>query len=314
MSGGQHPLADGLPESWAVEWGEDRYGSFMSFAVGNVLQRMRWVPEGKFLMGSPNEETGRYGDEGPQHQVHFRQGFWLADTPCTQALWQVVTGENPSKFKSPGRPVERVSWNDCRAFVDRLNIILPGLEVRLPTEAEWEYACRACSPCATWLGEVPILGENNAPRLDTIAWYGGNSGHGFELAKGRDSSGWSEKQYPHIRAGTRPVGRKLPNPFGLYDMLGNVDEWCEDWFGQYDLFSAGVRTPPLSGTDRVVRGGSYSGLARFIRAAGRCSCPPDNQHASIGLRLARGDWPSPVPLDIATMPRTFSFATSIRSR
>ena len=102
---GPHPLADGLPEPWAVEWGEDWYGPFMGFAVGTVWQRLRWVPPGKFMMGSPEGEAGRYDDEG-QHEVELRSGLWLADTPVTQALWRAVMGNNPSRFVSSDRPVE----------------------------------------------------------------------------------------------------------------------------------------------------------------------------------------------------------------
>ena len=109
---GRHPLADGLPEPWAAAWGEDRFGPFMSFAIAEVVQRTRWVPPGRFLMGSPEEEAERDAAEGPQHEVELRRGFWLADAPCTQALWQAVMGENPSRFVSADRPVEQVSWID----------------------------------------------------------------------------------------------------------------------------------------------------------------------------------------------------------
>jgi formylglycine-generating enzyme required for sulfatase activity len=260
------PLVNGLPEPWAVEWGEDRFGLFMSFAVNDVAQRMRWVPPGTFLMGSPESEAGREDDE-VQHQVVLQQGFWLGETPVTQALWEAVMDNNPSLFCSPQRPVENVSWHDCRTFIARLNTLVPGLGARLPFETEWEYACRGGTTGATWVGELDIRGANHAPILDAIAWYGGNSGQGFELPNVWNSSGWAEKQYPHTRAGTRPVRGKLQNPLGLYDMLGNVYEWCEDWYGPYDAISLVDPCGPAAGSERIMRGGSwYSDRAAYARA------------------------------------------------
>jgi formylglycine-generating enzyme required for sulfatase activity len=263
----------------------------MSFAVGAVVQRMRWVPPGRFVMGSPVGEPGRFDDERP-HVVVLRQGLWLADTPCTQALWQAVMGDNPSEFVSPDRPVENVSWNDCQAFLGELNRLVPGLEARLPTEAEWEHACRGGTTGATWAGHLDILGDNNAPALDAIAWYGGNSGVEFELGAGRSSSRWPDRQHPHTRAGTRPVGRKLPNPLGLFDILGNVYEWCEDWYGLFDDIPAVDPRGPRTGSYRVLRGGSWYSTARLVRAANRLAYVPGDSEAYLGLRLARGQAPS----------------------
>ena len=163
MTPSLHPLADGLPEPWAAEWGEDRFGPFMSFAVGGVVQRMRWIPPGTFLMGSPEGEAGRYDDEGPQHEVELRHGLWLGETPCTQALWQAVMGGNPSSFVHEDRPVEQVSWDDCQSFLGRLDALVPGIEARLPTEAEWEYACRGGTTSATW-AETSTSAAANATR------------------------------------------------------------------------------------------------------------------------------------------------------
>ena len=143
---------------------------------------MRWIKPGTFWMGSPEDEPGR-DDNEIRHQVTLSKGFWLADTPCTQALWQAVMGHNPSRFEDPKRPVENVSWNDTQSFFQKLNTEF-GISMSLPTEAQWEYACRAGTTEATYAGPIRILGENNAPILDEIAWYGGNSGHGFELKNG----------------------------------------------------------------------------------------------------------------------------------
>ena len=192
-----HPLANGCPPDWASGWGQDRYGVFVEFTWLEVTQRLRWISPGRFRMGSPEDEPGRYDDEGPRHQVTLTQGFWLFDTPCTQALWEAVMGKNPSRFQSPTRPVEQVSWDDVQQFLDQTNAKIPDLNLVLPSEAQWEYACRAGTETAIYTGELAILGENNAPALDPIAWYGGNSGVEFDLENGYDSSGWPEKQYPH---------------------------------------------------------------------------------------------------------------------
>ena len=287
------PLANGLPARWAVEWGEDLHGRFVAFAVGEVVQRLRWIPPGRFVMGSPEGEAGRDDDER-QHRVAITRGYWLGETPVTQALWQAVMGENPSEFQSLERPVESVSWDDCQAFLRRLDRAVAGLAPRLPTEAEREYACRGGTRTATWAGDLVIRGDNDAPILDGIAWYGGNSGQDFELVNGYDSSGWSNKQYPHTKAGTHPVRGKRANPFGLYDMLGNVCEWCEDWYSPYAGGNGEDDLPlldprgPTTGSRRVIRGGSWILQARLVRSADRDWDPPGVRDSGLGLRLARG--------------------------
>ena len=229
-----HPLATGCPPDWASGWGQDRYGVFVEFTLQEITQRLRWIPPGRFWMGSPEDEPGRFDNEGPRHQVTLTEGYWLFDTPCTQSLWEAVMGNNPSRFQGPNRPVERVSWDDAQTFLSNINERIPGLNLVLPSEAQWEYACRAGTETAIYTGELAISGKNNAPALDPIAWYGGNSGVDFDLADGEDSSGWVGKQYPHTRAGTHPVKLKRANPWGLYDMLGNVWEWCQDhWHNDY---------------------------------------------------------------------------------
>ena len=282
-----HPLVNQNSPSWASEWGEDTWGVFASFRVGDVLQKMRWVPAGTFWMGSPENEAGRDDDE-TRHLVTLQKGFWLADTPCTQELWQEVMGKNPSYFVSPQRPVEQVSWEDTQEFFEALEERLPSFRARLPTEAEWEHACRAGRETATWKGDLEILGENNAPLLDSIGWYGGNSMQNFELEKGYNSSGWKELQYPGGNAGTHPVGQKTPNPWGLYDMLGNVFEWCEDWFGLIPSTPATDPGGAERGSGRVIRGGSWFSDARYVRAACRSGGGPGLRGFYLGFRLARG--------------------------
>jgi len=262
------PLQDGMPDAWAVEWGEDRHGLFMSFAVGEVVQKLRWIPPGRFMMGSSESEAGRYKNEGPQHEVRLTEGFWLGETPCTQALWQAVMGENPSHFVGPDLPVERVSWKDCQEFFNRLNQRVPELQARLPSEAEWEYACRGGTTTATWVGDLTLGNDNRAPELEKIAWYYANSGRT-----------------------THPVRTKAVNPWGLYDILGNVWEWCQDWVGPYDGVVKSNPIGPAVGSNRVLRGGARNGYARDVRAACRFVFEPGTRDSRVGFRVARGQKP-----------------------
>ena len=229
----------------------DRLGMKSTIDVGGVSFCFYWIPQGCFWMGSPDDEEGRWSNEGPRHKVTLTKGFWLSETPCTQAFWKAVMGENPSHFKSPNHPVERVSWTDCQNFIKKLNSYLPGLEARLPTEAEWEYSCRAGT-------ETSIYASN----IDRIAWHRGNSG-----------------------SGTHPVAQKDPNAWGLYDMLGNIEEWCSDyWQSPYGVGPMEDPHGPLEGLLRVARGSSWKNM----RAAYRLRYFPDYRLNILGLRLARG--------------------------
>ena len=299
---------------WASAIGRDKYGLWAEFTIegnvakpptkraakkksappmvplGPVRQRLRWIPPGRFLMGSPPDEEGRYSGEGPQHEVTIAEGFWMFDTPCTQALWEALMGENPSEFQSPNRPVENVSWEDCRKFVEKINEKFDfekvGLSLSLPSEAQWEYACRAGTTTATYAGPLKIEGSNNAPILDAIAWYGGNSGIDFELSNGYDASKWPEKQFEFDKAGTHPVARKKANPWGLHDTLGNVWEWCKDvWVEDYTEKSRAAVSYSASAL-RVVRGGSWSRLARSVRAAFRNHDERSHRNYDLGFRCA----------------------------
>ncbi|WP_256868485.1 formylglycine-generating enzyme family protein, partial [Candidatus Entotheonella palauensis] len=241
------------PPAWAHRWGWDDIGPWVTFRIGEAEQRMRWIPAGRFMMGSPDDEEGRFGDEGPQHEVELSRGFWLFDTPCTQALWQAVMDDNPSAFKGEHRPVEQVSWEDCQIFLEEVNRRLPGLELGLPTEAQWEYACRAGTTTARYHGDV-----------DAIAWYGDNSGDE-----------------------THDVGLKRPNAWGLYDMLGNVYEWCHD--GDYDYTSDAAVDPAVSaeaGAYRVIRGGGWFFPAQYVRSAYRDACWPAGRVVFLGFRCS----------------------------
>ena len=281
---------------WASKMGRDPFGLFVDATIParkksmfEVPFRMRWIPPGRFQMGSPKDEAGRYDDE-TSHLVTLTEGFWLAETPCTQAMWTAVVDKNPSRFVSPDRPVERVSYEAAQSFLQQFNRLAPGLALTLPTEAQWEYACRAGTETATYAGELVIEGLANAPVLDAIAWYRGNSGVDFELEQGVDSSDWKEKQYAHEQAGTRNVRTRAPNPWGLFDMLGNVYEWCEDWYSEYPDGAQQDPTGPATGDERVIRGGSWgdSRAVSAVRRYRRRELVPSGANRLLGFRFARG--------------------------
>ena len=279
---------------WAVDGGIDCFGRWADIEARGIRHRLRWIYPGRFLMGSHEDEAGRFPGEGSQREVTLTRGFWLGETPCTQDLWQAVMGGNPSTFQSPRRPVETVSWEDCSDFFDRLEDLASGFAGQLPSEAEWEYACRAGTQSATWLGELDILGKYNAPQLNSIAWYGGNSGDGFELENGTVISDWEELQIPTKCAGTRLVGLKDPNPWGLYDVLGNVWEWCEDKCEVPPrAFSEKSCIDPIGsqGSNRILRGGSWLNAARYLRPAFRSWNPPSIRLNYVGFRLSKGSEP-----------------------
>jgi sulfatase modifying factor 1 len=288
-----HPLSTGHAPDWARAWGEDRYGVWAAFEVGGVSARLRWIPPGVFVMGSPKDEPSHadWGRDETQHVVELTSGYWLATTPVTQALWEAVlgAGANESRFRHPERPVENVSWEDVdERFLPALEERCPGLGLRFPTEAEWEYACRAGTRTATYAGPLDLHGEFNAPILDPIAWYGGNSGFEYDLAEGEDSSAWPKKQYRHRRAGTRVVGLKRPNAFGLQDMLGNVWEWCQDWYAEYPRGRVADPCVWNGGSLRVLRGGAWDSSARTARSTSRGHAVASNRHWNSGFRPAGG--------------------------
>lgn len=410
--------------AWARRMWYDRYGLAAEFFVGMVPFVMRWIPPGRFMMGSPEDEPGRYDDEGPVHEVTISKGFWLGETPVTQAQWRAVVEPktmammdakifwtkfgkqdlkpDPSEFKrSPELPVENVNWLECRDFCGLLTALMqtPYLQFHLPSEAQWEYACRAGTETAIYTGGITIPannymnlreklkiilpqllpanpaesmkstelirlvklrlkqeysdallryhfsimcydpaspiakvekgegyyvrtakpahagnraqltpfparlgpvsenqpeGENNAPELHNIAWYGGNSGLELEVFNPQHSQGWPRKQFDQQQAGTHRVKLKQANPWGLYDMIGNVWEWCADEWHEdaYKKRADGVtdsrHDSADDSSDRVIRGGSWGGLARGCRSACRDGSLPDFRWGDLGLRLAAG--------------------------
>ena len=262
------PVGD-FPPPWASAWGDDPYGLWADLTVNGITQRMRWIePSGAegFSMGSTkkereaieNKDYRRWANEHETdpRPVLIAQGFWLADTPCTQAFWQAVMGDNPSEFKeqpdSALRPVERVDWDDVNKFI--LRLASPpewGSErcLGLPTEAQWEYAARAARLTAYWWGDEP----NSA------------------LAS------WNQEQ-----RGTTPVKRYPANPWGLFDVHGNVWEWCADpWVKRLDALEA--RPDPDA---RVVRGGSWAFHTAGARSAFRDRRPRGYGSHTLGFRFA----------------------------
>ena len=228
--------------------------------------RMVWCPAGAFMMGSPRGEDGRGGDE-KRHRVTLTKGFWMGETEVTQAQWESVMGNNPSYFQNgDDYPVEQVSWEDCQKFVQTLNSRYPqeGMRWALPTEAQWEYACRAGTGTAYFWGDALNGDKANCD---------GNYPCGTTL-KG-----------PYKQQ-TTPVGSYQPNAWGLYDMHGNVWEWCADWYGPYPSGSVTDPQGPSTGSCRVYRGGSWSGLARYCRSAYRNYNDPGYRFFDLGLRVA----------------------------
>jgi formylglycine-generating enzyme required for sulfatase activity len=173
------------------------------------------------------------------------------------------------------------------ALIEKSDEAWIGAMFRLPTETEWEYACRADSVTPIYTGTLIALGANNSPDLDPIAWYGGNCG--VDYAGGWDSTKWIAKQYPHTAAGTHAVGQKMPNPWGLYDMIGNVWEWCADWYGPYTKMDVTDPLGPATGSNRVARGASWGNAVAACRAGIRNPLPPEARHNRVGFRIVASE-------------------------
>jgi Sulfatase-modifying factor enzyme 1 len=248
--------------SWQHALGCDSYGVFCEVDIKDIRLRFRYIPPGTFLQGSPEGIGGK--DEHPQHPVTLSQGLWLAETPCTQALWLSVMGKNPSYFKQQGdthrQPLEEVSWDDAQTFLAALlSLLPPGCEAVLPTESQWEFACRAGTQTEYWWGDAPDDAQAN----------------------------WNEQH-----KGTTPVDRYPPNPWGLRDMHGNVWEWCADGKRDYTGEPAWDPEGPRDDDARVVRGGSWFFLPGDSRAGfrglGHCGHTTLHQGFRFALRSACG--------------------------
>jgi formylglycine-generating enzyme required for sulfatase activity len=224
-----------------------------------------WIEPGTFTMGSPATESGRFKDEGPQHQVRLTTGFWLAKYELTQAQWQAIMGSRPWSGQdyvqeNPNHPATHISWTDTQLLLQRLNQAAGDKVYRLPTEAEWEYACRAGTATA-W-----SFGDGASPLFD-YAWYDGNAQQ-------------TGQAYPHA------VGTRKANPWGLFDMHGNVAEWCQD--GGDPQYPATDQTDPMGPSNtafRFVRGGGFNSGAQSTRSATRYDFPITDRGATLGARL-----------------------------
>ena len=255
-----------FPHAWASDWGQDQYGLWQAFTYKNIRYVFRWISPGDFMMGDEFEDNSKPSKK--QSHVTLTQGFWLGETTVTQSLWQVVMDDDPSHFKGEQLPVEQVSWNDCQAFIDALKALHPDLKVGFPTEAQWEYACRAGSETPFYFGGKDDL------TLDRVNYSGQ----------------WNK----FSSDGASKVVKSLPcNDWGLYEMHGNVWEWCEDaWQGSFD--KASVIDPvnkakgDKAGAERVIRGGSWSNQGRSCRSAIRNRAEPGYRYDNIGFRLSLG--------------------------
>ena len=227
--------------------------------INSIGMAFVYIKPGTFMMGSPPNELDRKTDE-TLHQVTLTKGFYMQTTVVTQGQWKRVMNTNPSYFKNCGDdcPVENVSWNDAKAFIQKLNSMEGHSRYRLPTEAEWEYSCRA--GCVG-----PYANGNTMIHLDKMGWFSANS----------------ERKI-------HPVGQKKPNAWGLYDMHGNVSEWCQDWYGNYPSGSVTDPVGPPSGPGRVRRGGAWCYEAWNCRSAIRFRNFDGGRGFSLGFRLAHG--------------------------
>ena len=241
--------------SSSVASGSSSSGNTITIPVKNGISiDMVRVEAGTFTMGATPEMKNPNNDEKPTHRVTLTNDYYISKYEVTQALWQAVMGKKPSKFKGDNLPVEQVSWDDCQKFINKLNRIT-GKKFRLPTEAEWEYAARGGKKSRGY----QYSGSNN---LSDVAWYLDNSG---------------EK--------THAVGSKQANELGIYDMSGNVWEWCQDWYGEYNSSSQVNPIGANSGPYRVYRGASWSKAARLCRSSCRDCYMPSYRDFNIGLRL-----------------------------
>ncbi len=248
-----HSLDAGKQYTISSSFDESSINS-LTFTVNGVSFTMVQVEGGTFMMGASDDDSDAFSNERPQHEVTL-SSFAIGQTEVTQALWMAVMGENPSYFKGDDRPVEFVSWNDCQTFIQKLNE-LTGKNFRLPTEAEWEYAARGGNQSQGY----KYAGSNN---LGNVAWY-------------IDNSGYTAQE----------VGTKLPNELGLYDMSGNVLEWCQDWYGDYSSTAQTNPQGPSTGSDRVLREGSWLNFARSCRVSHRFHDSPSYRSNNLGFRLA----------------------------
>lgn len=244
------------------------------FCVEGVDFKMVYVEGGSFMMGATDGDQEADSDERPAHKVML-DDYYIGETVVTQKLWKAVMGNNPSDSKGEDNPVECVSWYDCQEFIQKLND-LTGRTFRLPTEAEWEFAARGGNKSQRYK-------YSGSKDINEVAWYWLNSGD--KILKGTDEDRNLEKIVKN-NSKTHPVGQKKPNELGLYDMSGNISEWCND---RYDIYSADPQTNPegpKEGRHRVARGGGWRSPAKYCRVSYRYGFNPSEKFSSFGFRLA----------------------------
>jgi formylglycine-generating enzyme required for sulfatase activity len=262
--------------------------------------KFQYIPAGEFMMGLSVGDTNGWDDEKPLHRVEISHPFYMGRYPVTQEEWTKVMGDKPFYFPNAGKssPATSISWNRVQEFLIKLNEMESRdgskgkPKYRLPTEAEWEYSARAETTTELYVGKLEKNGYWESKPLDRIGWFAGNAIATYEggretdeIAKNKGSEYY--KDAPHKKIGPQPVGKKEPNPWGLYDTIGNVLEWCEDWFAEDYYGKSEIIDPkgPTSGEKKVVRGGSWSGSARFCRVSYRNFSAPDDLSNLIGFRL-----------------------------
>lgn len=243
--------------------------------IGDVTYNMVFVKGGTFQMGATSEQGSEAAIyEKPVHSVTLGN-YMIGQTEVTQELWEAVMGSNPSRYKGTKNPVGCVSWNDCQEFIKKLNEIT-GQNYRLPTEAEWEYAARGGNKSKGY----KYSGSNN---IDDVAWHWKNSGDAYLIGTDED---WSDEKVKSNNSTTHQVASKAPNELGLYDMSGNVAEWCQDWYGLYHDNAQINPQGPDTGSYRVVRGGSIYNIVSSCRSSRRGTADSEKRYWNYGLRLA----------------------------
>lgn len=245
-----------------VDQGEDEFGLWLRWEHEGVPQVFRWISPGSFMMGSPQLEPQREDDE-TMHPVTLTKGFWLANTVVTQALWEAVMGSSPLHLKEPEKPIACVSWNDAQELVERLGVLYPICSFRLPTEAEWEYACRAGTLTPFSFGSSICTDQAN-----------------FDGRKPYSKSVKGKFRKDSVQVKSLP-----PNPWGLFEMHGNVLEWCSDYYGRLEKVAASDPAGSVNGRERVLRGGSWYDVPSKLRSACRDSARPGYCTFNIGIRL-----------------------------
>ena len=253
MSFDDRIFPDPFPPDCAIAWGDDRFGLWFDLDICSVIQRVRWIEPGTFWMGSPETDQNQYGNEIPRHQVTLTEGYWLADTACTQELWKAVVGDAPSFFRTDrDLPVENVSWDDItKKFLPDVQRLISDLTVALPTEAQWEYACRAGRESAYWFGDKITKKKANFEAYATV-----------------------------------PVKAQSANGWGLYQMHGNLWEWCEGSLRKYTNISLENPSDGQNNSLRILRGGSWNDLADNARSAFRREILRDSRFPSYGFRFS----------------------------